>query len=163
MTREIDDGYVLRSDIEAAGGGGGLSKDAQESLADIQERVIDIDDRVHSLEAKTDSTPEEIKDLALSLVDALPRLAEEGTPQTAYVTGNQSFALQDSRFETQLEALTDWAQRKEPKEDGEWTKHDVRQALDRLANDMERVKMTRAGTDARYYMIDPDNPTEERQ
>lgn len=160
--REVTDGYLPRTELEAIAGGGGLGADAQEALADIRETVASIDDRVHTLEAKSDAPPEEIRELAMDIVDYLPRLAEQGIPNTAYVAGEQSFDLQNSKFPTQVEALTDLANRKEPREgDSEWSKADVRDALEQAAKGFARVEKTRTGTETRFYEIDRDNPTEE--
>lgn len=60
--------------------------------------VASIDDRVHSLEAKSDATEEEIRELAMEAIEYIPRLVKEGTPSTAYVTGQESFKLQDMKF-----------------------------------------------------------------
>jgi hypothetical protein len=162
VTREIDDGYVLRSDVSARNTGT-PSRDVVETLQSIEEQVASMDDRLHSIEASNDSTPDEIKDLALSLVDALPKLAEHGTPQTAYVAGGTAITLDDSKFSNQIEALTDWANRNpisNDYEEKEWSDHDVRRALERAVNDFSRVQKTLAGTQPRYFEIDPDNPTE---
>jgi NAD(P)-dependent dehydrogenase (short-subunit alcohol dehydrogenase family) len=161
--REVSDGYLPRTELEAiAGGGGGIGADAQEALADIRDTVASIDDRVHTLEAKSDAAPEEIRELAMGIVDYLPRLAEQGAPNTAYVTGQQSFSLQDSKFPTQIEALADLANRKEPREeDKEWSKAEVREALEQAVKGFARVEKTRVGGETRFYEIDPDDPTEE--
>lgn len=164
VTREIKDGYVQKSDIMRTGAGGGVPDDLSDSIQGIQEQLASMDDRLHSIEASSESTPEEIKDLALSLVDALPKLAEEGTPKTAYVAGGTPITLRDSQFSNQVEALTDWANRQDILEDDEgkeWSEHDVRQALERAVNDFSRVEKVLAGTEPRYFELDPENPTEE--
>lgn len=163
--REVTDGYLPRTELEtvAGGGGGGLGADAQETLADIRETVASIDDRVHTLEAKSDAAPEEIRELAMALVDFIPKEPEKGVPSTAYVIGQQSFSLKDSKFPTQIDALTDLANRKEPRgEDKEWSKADVREALEQAVKGFARVEKTRVGAETRFYEIDPD-ATEELQ
>ncbi|WP_435317656.1 hypothetical protein [Haloarchaeobius sp. TZWSO28] len=164
VTRQIHEGYILKSNVMRTGSGGGVPDDLADSINNIQEQLASMDSRLHSIEASSESTPEEIKDLALSLVDALPKLAEQGTPKTAYVAGGgTAITLRDSQFSTQIEALTDWANRQDIMGDGEkeWTEHDVRQALERAVNDFSRVEKTLTGTEPRYFEIDPVNPTEE--
>lgn len=165
VTREIHDGYVRESNVMRSGGAGGVPDELAESIDDIQEQLASMDSKLHSIEASSDSTSEEIKDLAIKLIERLPRMPEEGTPQTAYVaSGGTAVSLPDSKFGSQIEALTDWANRQDildDDEDKEWTEHDVRQALERAVNDFSRVEKTLAGTEPRFFELDPDNPTEE--
>lgn len=134
-----------------------IPDDLAETINEMSERLTSMDDRLHTLEAETDSTPEEVKDLAKNLHELLPRVQDESNlPPTAYTIPNGAdIDLIDSKFSSQLEGLTDYVNRNI---DDKFTEHDVRRACERLVNDMARVNKKLVHGEPRYFVHDPDAP-----